>query len=194
MDYEELKKNADGIINTHLGFAMVADAVPLPIVDIAAVTAIQMDMLQQLAKLYEVDFNGERGKSIALSLIGSTFGTTLGRLGASAVKTIPGIGTILGISSQVILSGAATFAIGKVFQSHFENGGNFFDFNVRSMKEKFEEFLNIGKKVAKDQQKNKNKNDILATIEKLKELKDKGTISEEEFEKSKTELLGKLHG
>ena len=62
------------------------------------------------------------------------------------------------------------------------------------MKEKFEEFLNIGKKVAKDQQKNKNKNDILATIEKLKELKDKGTISEEEFEKSKTELLGKLHG
>ena len=62
------------------------------------------------------------------------------------------------------------------------------------MKKKFEEFLNIGKKVAKDQQKNENKNDILATIEKLKELKDKGTISEEEFEKSKTELLGKLHG
>ena len=26
MDYEELKKNADGIINTHLGFAMVAGA------------------------------------------------------------------------------------------------------------------------------------------------------------------------
>ena len=62
------------------------------------------------------------------------------------------------------------------------------------MKGKFEEFLNIGKNVAKEQQKNENKNDILATIEKLKELKDKGTISEEEFEKSKTELLGKLHG
>ena len=78
MDYEELKKNADGIINTHLGFAMVAGAIPIPIVDIAAVTAIQMDMLQQLAKIYEVDFNGERGKSTALSLIGSTFGTGLG--------------------------------------------------------------------------------------------------------------------
>ena len=63
MDYEELKKNADRIINTHLGFAMVAGAIPVPIVDIAAVTAIQMDMLNQLAKTYEVDFNGGEAKA-----------------------------------------------------------------------------------------------------------------------------------
>ncbi len=172
---------------------MAAGAILVPIVDIAAVMAIQMDMLSQLARIYGVDFNGERGKSIALSLITSTFGTTLGRLGASAVKTIPGVGTVLGVSSQVILSGAATFAIGKVFQSHFESGGNFFNFNVKKMKGEFEESLDIGKKVAKDRKNKASKDDILAAIEKLKELKDKGTISEEEFEKSKTELLRKLH-
>ncbi|MGP1457931.1 MAG: DUF697 domain-containing protein [Treponema sp.] len=193
MDYEESNKEANRIINEHLGFAMVAGAMPVPIVDLLMVAGIQMDMLRQLAKLYDVDFNGERGKSIALSLIGTTFGTTLGRLGASAVKTMPGIGTALGVGSQVVLSGATTFAVGKVFQSHFENGGNFFNFNVNAMKGKFKEFLSIGKKTAKKRQNHESKDDIVGTIEALKALKDKGTISDEEFEAGKKALLSKLN-
>ena len=36
------------------------------------------------------------------------------------------------------------------------------------------------------------KEDIFATIEKLNELKESGAISDEEFEKTKTDLLKKL--
>lgn len=192
MNQEELEKKADLIINTHLGFAMVAGAIPVPVVDLIAVTAIQLDMLQQLADLYEVDFNNERGKSLVSALVGSAIGTTLGRMGASAVKSIPGIGTILGIGSQVVLSGATTFAVGKIFQSHFQNNGTLFDFNVDSMKIKFEEFLNIGKRVAEKKEKEQSEDDIILTIEKIKTLMDKGIISKEEFEKTKKELLNKL--
>ena len=171
---------------------MVAGAIPFPIVDIVAVTAIQMDMLQQLATYYDIDFNSERGKSLISSLLASTIGINLGRMGASVLKVVPGIGTILGIGSQVILAGASTYAIGKIFQNHFQNDGNLFDFDVNSMIVKFEEYLESGKKVAEEKQKKTDKNDILETIDKLKELKDKGVITEAEFIKTKKELLDKL--
>ena len=183
---------AEQIINDHMGYAMIAGAIPVPLVDVIAVTAIQMDMLKQLAELYEVDFNQERGKSLIASLVGSAIGTSIGRMGASALKAIPGIGTLLGIGSQVILSGATTFAVGKVFQTHFQNRGNLFDFNFEAMQNAFEEFLNIGKNVAKEKEEHQSKEDILNTIAKLKELVDSGVITQEEFQKTKEELLSKI--
>ena len=188
----EIDTKAETIVNVHLGFAMVAGAIPFPFVDLVAVTAIQMDMLQQLATLYEVDFNGERGKSLATAMIGSTIGTSLGRVGASAVKAIPGIGSILGIGSQVVFSGATTFALGKVFQYHFQNKGTLSDFNIDLLKVKFEEFLNAGKKIALEKEKKQSNEDILNTINKLMELKEKGVITEDEFNKTKWDLLAKV--
>lgn len=189
---EHKNEEADKIINNHLTFAMVAGAIPVPLADVAAVTAIQMDMLSQLAKLYEVDFSKETGKSLVASLVGTSVGTSLGRMGASAVKAIPGIGTILGIGSQVVLSGATTFAIGKVFQGHFQQEGSVVDFSVQAVKEKFEELLNIGKNVAKEKNENQSEEEIMATIAKLSELQKSGAITEAEFKKTKTELLAKL--
>jgi len=185
---EEIEK----IIRQHVGFSMIAGALPIPILDIVVVTATQMDMLRQLADAYGVDFNEERGKSIASSIMGATLGTVAGRVGASIVKAVPLVGWLLGIGSQVIFSGASTYALGKVFQSHFDEQGTMFDFNVDKMKDRFKSFMERGKKVAEDINENRSEDDILATIEKLKALKDKGAISEEEFEKSKKDLLAKL--
>ena len=180
------------IIRQHVGFSMIAGAVPAPVIDVIAITAIQMDMLRQLADKYHVDFNEERGKSIATSLMGATVGTLLGRIGASAVKAIPGIGTLLGIGSQVILAGASTYAIGKVFQGHFEQNGTMFDFDLEKMGKRFRELFEKGKDVAGTMKGHQSKDEIMATISKLKELKDAGSITEEEFEKTKRELLDKL--
>jgi uncharacterized protein (DUF697 family) len=180
------------IIRQHVGFSMIAGAVPAPVIDVIAITAIQMDMLRQLADKYHVDFNEERGKSIATSLLGATVGTLLGRIGASAVKVIPGIGTLLGIGSQVILAGASTYAIGKVFQGHFDDDGTMFDFNLEKMGKRFRDLFEKGKDVAGKMKGQQSEDEIMATISKLKELKDAGSITEEEFEKTKKELLDKL--
>lgn len=184
--------NGNDIINSHLGFAMVAGAIPFPVIDVLAVTAIQIDMLAHLARNYEIDFDKERGKSIVSSLVGSTIGSFLGRAGASAVKGIPGIGTLLGIGSQVILSGASTYAIGKAFQGHFQNNGNLFNINLDEMKKKFEEFLKQGETIAKEKEKHQTKEDIMDKIAKLGDLKNQGVLSEEEFAKTKADLLAKL--
>ena len=133
------EKEIDQIITDHVLFSMAAGAIPIPVLDILAVSAIQLDMLKQLAKKYDVSFDDEAGKSIVSSLLGTTLGTTIGRTGASVVKAIPGLGTILGIGSQAVLSGITTFAIGYLFNQHFGNHKPLQDFKIEDVKEYFNE-------------------------------------------------------
>ncbi|RQH16679.1 hypothetical protein D5R40_33865, partial [Okeania hirsuta] len=64
--------------------------------DLAAVTAIQLDMLKQLANLHELDYSETSGKA----LVGALTGNMMIRIGSSLFKAIPGIGTVLGGISQ----------------------------------------------------------------------------------------------
>lgn len=189
---KEKNANVEKLIRRHVGFAMVAGAIPVPLVDIAAVTAIQLDLIKALAAEYGVDYSDERGKVLATTLIGTTVGNLIGRAGASAIKAIPGIGTVLGIGSMAVFAGASTYALGKIFEHHFQEGGNLFDFDVDKMKVKFKDLLDKGKKVAQDMRKKPNRDEILTTIERLKDLRESGAITEEEYEKTKKDLLNKL--
>jgi len=181
---------ADKIITSHVIFSMTAGAIPLPLVDITAVTVIQLDMIKQLANHYGAQYDQDSGKSLVSSLVGAA----LARMGASAVKAIPGVGTVLGVSTQVVLSGASTYALGKIFDGHFAKRGSIFDLDVNDVKAKYEELVEKGKDVVRGLKKEKKGEDIPATIAKLKELRDSGAISMEEFEATKKKLLEKMAG
>jgi uncharacterized protein (DUF697 family) len=185
-------ESADSIIKNHVVWSMGAGFIPIPIADLVAVSAIQLDMIRQLAKLYEIDFKQTEGKAIISSLTG----TGLARLGARAVKFIPGVGTILGGVTLAILSGASSYALGEVFKKHFETGGTFLDFDPSRLKKYYDEKFEKGKEIAKEiqnEQKTKEKNANSSTlIDKLKDLgdmKEKGLITNEEFESFKKKLL-----
>ncbi len=185
-------ESADSIIKNHVVWSMGAGFIPIPIADLVAVSAIQLDMIRQLAKLYEIDFKQTEGKAIISSLTGSG----LARLGARAVKFIPGVGSILGGVTLAILSGASSYALGEVFKKHFETGGTFLDFDPSRLKKYYDEKFEKGKEVAKEiqnEQKTKEKNANSSTlIDKLKDLgdmKEKGLITNEEFESFKKKLL-----
>jgi uncharacterized protein (DUF697 family) len=86
-------KHADTIIRNHVIWSMGAGLIPVLIADIFAVSALQLDMIRQLCKVYDVDFSETQGKAIVTSLTSST----LARIGAgSLVKLIPGVGSLLG--------------------------------------------------------------------------------------------------
>ncbi len=178
----------DDLIKKHVLFSMTAGAIPIPLADIAAVTAIQLDMIKEIAELYDVPYDKNRGKSIASSLAGASFA----RFGASIIKSVPGVGTLAGLASQVVLSGASTYALGRIFESHFSADGDLFDLETDAVKKKYKEFLKKGKDFASSLKKNDKGADIFETIEKLKELKESGAISEDEYEKTKKELLKKV--
>ncbi len=183
---------ADKIIKNHMVWAMGAGLIPVPLVDLFAVSGIQLDMIRQLARLYEIDFSQTQGKAYITALTGSG----LARMGARAVKFIPGVGSVLGGITMAALSGASSYALGEVFKKHFETGGTFLDFDPERLKKFYDEKFEKGKEVAKDVQmeseKAKANSDAGSLVDKLKELadlKEKGLITEDEFSALKKKLI-----
>ena len=197
----EREKHADTIIKNHIIWSMGAGLIPVPIVDFFAVSGIQLDMIRQLCKLYEQNFEESQGKAIITSLTGSG----LARMGAKAmIKFIPGIGSVIGGVTMSVLSGASSYALGEVFKKHFETGGTFLDFDMARLKkmynEKFEKGKKVAEQVAKDQERkrqaaeealtNKSSGKLVDKIKELAELKREGLITEEEYNAMKKKLIG----
>jgi uncharacterized protein (DUF697 family) len=125
-----------------------AGLIPVPLVDIAAVGGVQLQMLRRLSEIYGVPFTDNRGKSIIASLAGSLIpastATTTAMGAGSLMKGLPGIGTMIGALSMPVFSAGATWVIGKVFIQHFASGGTLLDFNppdyrefIKAQQEKF---------------------------------------------------------
>lgn len=197
-DFTEKRKHADSIIKNHAIWSMGAGFIPVPIADLFAVSAVQLDMIRQISRVYDLDFKEAQGKAIITALTGSS----LARLGARAIKFVPGVGSMLGGVTLAVLSGASTYAIGEVFKKHFETGGTFLDFDLERLKNLYDKKFEKGKKYAKEWQKQRSEEEEpkdtsekdkvkdkpapegewLERIEHLYQLKEKGAITEEEYE------------
>lgn len=181
-----MNDRADRIIKEHVLWSIGAGLVPLPVLDIVAVTAVQLDMLRQLASLHDVRFTESEGKAWVSALAGNV----IARVGANALKLIPGFGTILGGLSMSVLSGASTYAIGQVAVRHFERGGTFSNLDMNAARRVYDEELERGKQVAQNLS-SENK-DAFTKLERLAKLKEKGVISAEDFEEQKKRILASI--
>lgn len=199
MSKQALDKTADNIIINHVFFSLGAGLVPVPFLDMAAVTVVQLDMLKQLSRLYDVPFGEESGKS----LISAIAGGAAARVGASMVKAIPVVGTFLGGVSMSVLSGASTYATGQVFKRHFSSGGDLTNVDIKKAKKIFEEAFEKGKDVAAKMEKQKKAKEegkapeakeksIVDRLKDLAALRDQGIITEAEFTEQKKRLLDSI--
>jgi uncharacterized protein (DUF697 family) len=134
------------IINKHICWSAGAGLIPIPVLDVAALTGIDIKMLNELSRLYDIPFAENRAKSIVAALIGSVsaFSVPKGVLGA-CFWMIPLIGPALYLLLSPIAAGAATYAVGKVFVQHFEFGGTLLTFNPDETKAFFAEQFRAGK-------------------------------------------------
>jgi uncharacterized protein (DUF697 family) len=126
---EHREDTAAKMVNRFAIWAGAAGLVPVPLVDVAAVGGIQLQMLRRLSHVYGVPFSENLGKSMIASLAGCTIPASSGMGVASALKMWPGLGTAVSVVTMPALSAAATYAIGKAFIQHFKSGGTFLDFN-----------------------------------------------------------------
>ncbi len=133
-------ERADRVIRQHVAYAVAAAAVPVPLGDILAVTAVQLDLVRSLAELHRQRYDPESGKALVAALTG----VSVARIGASAFKAVPGVGTLVGGAAQLTLSGASTYAIGKVFDRHFAGGGTLRDFDVNARRDEYERHVQEG--------------------------------------------------
>ena len=109
-----------------------AGFIPLPFVDVAAVGGIQIQMIRRISQIYGVPFSENRGKALIASLAGSMIPGSSVIGAASALKSVPAIGTAVGTVAMPALSAGATYAIGTAFIQHFASGGTLLDFNPQT--------------------------------------------------------------
>jgi len=131
---ENRTAEAERIVNSYVGWSAGAGLIPLPLIDLAAITAVELKMLDDLAKFYEIPFSRNAAKSIIGSLVGGA-GTVMAAVpAASLLKFVPIVGGIAGMLTEPAIAAAATYALGRVFIQHFESGGTFLDFNPEEVR------------------------------------------------------------
>ena len=147
----EREELASQLVDRYSLYSGAGGLIPVPIVDLAAVAGVQLQMLRKLSEIYSVPFSDNRGKSIIASLAGSILpastATTTAMTFGSMIKSVPGLGTVAGALTMPALSAGATYIIGKVFIQHFASGGTLLDFNppdyrefIKAQKEKLSRF------------------------------------------------------
>jgi uncharacterized protein (DUF697 family) len=117
------------IVSEYSRYAAAAGFIPMPLLDMAAVSGIQIAMLSKIADAYEVPFSKDRVSPILASLIGGVTSAGLGHgVAKQFIKGLPVIGPVVGAIWMPAMAGAVTWAVGKVFVQHFAMGGTLFDF------------------------------------------------------------------
>jgi uncharacterized protein (DUF697 family) len=135
-------------VKNHALVSLGPTLIPLPLIDFVALTGIQLNLARSLAKLYEIPFRKDIGKSIIISLLGGGAAVSLSPFLASVIKFIPIVGLAAGSISLGAFSFASTSAIGKVFLQHFESGGTFLDLDPEKVRAKYAEMFEEAKKTA----------------------------------------------
>jgi len=151
----EKEEKAKTIINNYVLGSMGVGLVPLPFVDIIALTGLQLKMIHSLANCFNVKFSSSIGKSILGSLLGGTLSLSFTPLVYSLIKAIPVIGQTASAVTMPIIAGAATYALGKVFLVHFATGGTMLDFDPERVRGYFAEQFKEGKSFASELQASK---------------------------------------
>jgi uncharacterized protein (DUF697 family) len=128
-------EQASRLVERFAVWSGAAGIIPLPVVDVAVVGGLQLQMVRRLSQIYDVPFSENSGKSLIASLAGSAIPMSSSIGAASILKVIPFVGTIASALVMPALSGAATYAIGKVFIQHFASGGTLLDFNPPDYRE-----------------------------------------------------------
>ena len=141
---------AEALIKRHIPYALGAGLIPLPLIDVAAISGVQMKLIAELSTLYGVPFAANQAKAVVAALLGGAGSLSLaaGLLGSLA-KLVPGAGYVLGAGAVPLTAGALTYAVGHVFRAHFESGGTLLSFDAAAAKALFLEKVEEGRATLK---------------------------------------------
>ncbi|MBV9488736.1 MAG: DUF697 domain-containing protein [Verrucomicrobia bacterium] len=140
---------ANKIIRQNVVWALGGGVLPIPLVDMIAITAVNVKMVKELAQVFGLPFKEDQVKSLLASLLAGLGAPTLGMaLTVSLVKSVPVVGGLSAVVAVPALSGAFTYAVGKVFLQHFAAGGTFLDFDPKRVRQHFAREFHEGKLVA----------------------------------------------
>lgn len=132
------QERAQAIVRRNVYWALGLGLLPFPLVDIAAMTGVQVKMIAELSALYEVKFAEERARTAVVALTTGLGSVALaGAIAGSLFKLVPVVGVLAGAVGVPLFGGALTHALGNLFVMHYESGGTLLTFDADRMREHF---------------------------------------------------------
>lgn len=131
------EQHAMALVKSYVPWSAGAGLLPMPLIDMAALVAVQLRMLSKLSELYQVPFRENGVKGTVSSMLGSVVSTGVGGALGSLIKAVPVVGPLVGLAAVPSVYSAATYAMGRVFVTHLAAGGTFLDFDAEKMRKHF---------------------------------------------------------
>ena len=116
------RRQAVAIVERYANYSAIGGAIPLPLANAAAITALLVRMVKSLSELYGIPFERTRTRSMVIGLMGGALPTGIATIATSTITLfVPGV-NLLGLAISSVTSGAYARSIGQLFIEHFENG------------------------------------------------------------------------
>jgi uncharacterized protein (DUF697 family) len=106
MTDERRDEQASQLVDRFSLWSGAAGLIPIPLVDVAVVGGVQIQMLRKLSEIYGVPFSENMGKSVLAGLAGALIPAS------TATTTAMGVGSLVGALTMPAFSAGATYIIG----------------------------------------------------------------------------------
>jgi uncharacterized protein (DUF697 family) len=116
------RSRANTIVERHAVYSGFGGIIPIPVANIATITAIIVRMVKALSSLYGVPFQRDRARAIVIGLMGGTMPTGLAVATSSTLVYIIPASGVIGLAVSSLAAVACTRSIGRIFVEHFESG------------------------------------------------------------------------
>lgn len=126
-DTSQQRSLAQAIVERHAAYAAVGGIIPVPIVNVASITAVIVRMVKVLSGLYGVPFERDRARAIVIGLMGGTMPTGLAAVTSSTLVALVPASGLIGLAVSSVTAIACTRGIGRIFIEHFEGGATLLD-------------------------------------------------------------------
>lgn len=136
-----------GIIRRHSLYAAAGALIPIPMIEVLTSSSSQLHMISELCDIYDIRFSDQAVKASLATF--AALVVPAGKVGASAylvARAVPVAGPVLGLATASVLAGGMTWAAGRVFAWHFEQGGTLGDFRAEDAVARFKKEFAAGKR------------------------------------------------
>ncbi len=123
-------EQANAIIRRYSLYGTGTALIPMFGLDVAALTAVQVRMIKELAELYEYDVNDQMIRMTITTGVTSLAGRLLTGIATSITKAFSPLKFLVGGATQAALSGFMTAETGKIYQARLSSGQNPSDITV----------------------------------------------------------------
>jgi uncharacterized protein (DUF697 family) len=116
------RRKATAVVERYANYSALGGAIPIPVANAAALTALLVRMVKSLSDVYGIPFERNRTRSVVIGLMGGALPTGIATIATSMVTSlVPGY-NLLGLAVSSVTSSAYARSIGQLYIEHFENG------------------------------------------------------------------------